>query len=533
MIASANIALFRLQTRRLRRTIVVWPLLASFMVVTSIASYRSLYPTLADRLKIAATLNRDSTLSALLGHADRFDTAAGFAAWRSIGFVGLVSAMWMIAVGTRIFRGDEEHGRNEVAFTGVVSRRSSTTAMLMSAIFAASSWGVGSFLAASVMRKNDYSIMSAGFFGLTAAIIPVFFVIIGALCAQLFSTRRGAFGGGAIVFVSLFFLRLAAEALDAHWLRWLSPYGWTELAEPLTGSRWLVLVVWSIVSAALVVATVTLSSMRDYGVGVLHRERARRSNSRWLGSTLGLSMRLRQPSAIGWIIATVVSSGLMGVLVQSEMSISDTSSQIEKIYDRLGVGGSGVERYSGVYFLVLALMLCVAAVGFASSSRDEEAEGRLDVLLSLPVRRRLWILERVLIHAVLIVLLSVAGGVGMWVGLELTGSTASLKKFVEAGLNLAPIALFVFSFAMLLFGIRPRWMATATYTLLGWSFLLQTAASITSSFTWIFDLSLFHYLRLVPSQPADHQTNLVFLVLSAIAIALGVTSFQRRDLVAE
>lgn len=523
-------ALFWLQLRRMRRTIAVFPFIAALMVLTSMVSYRDLYKTVEERTKIARTLYNDSTVMSLFGHAHNLDTASGFAAWRTLGVMSILAAIWGIAAGTRVLRGDEDKGRNEVAFTGVLSRREATAALLSALLVAAVAWSVGVFVVLLLMSNGDYGVTSAAFCALAVAMAPVTFVSVGALAGQILPSRRSAVGAGGAMFGVLYLGRMAADVTGNQWARWLSPFGWTNLAEPLSGSRWTVFVVWICVSLILAASVVFVSGRRDYGSGWVRLDSRRSSNVVGLNSTLAMSVRLRRGGLSSWFVALTMSSVLMGVLVQSEMTIGESSAQTDEVLSKLGAGGTGVNHYSGVYFLVLALVLCLAAVGFATSARDEEAEGRLDSLLALPVGRVRWFVERVLLHIVALAVLGIAGGVGIWGGITLTGSSADIPTYFGAGANLVPVAALTFAFTALLIGVAPRLTAAGGYALVGWSFVVQMVASLTPSLAWLGKTSIFHYLRLLPSQPFDGLGSTAMAFAATAAIVVATMTFRRRDL---
>src|SRR5690348_14921479 len=86
---------------------------AAYAVVvwSSTAGYLSAYRSGAQRFVLQATLGQDRGLAALFGTPRTLATPGGFTAWRSIGVLVIVGAVWGAFTGTRILRGEEEDGR--------------------------------------------------------------------------------------------------------------------------------------------------------------------------------------------------------------------------------------------------------------------------------------------------------------------------------------------------------------------------------------------------------------------------------------
>ena len=75
--------LVRFMLRRDRVLLPVWiAILASFPIITA-SSFQGLYPTLADRLKFAHTIEGNTTFTLLYGPPRALDTIGGLTAWRT------------------------------------------------------------------------------------------------------------------------------------------------------------------------------------------------------------------------------------------------------------------------------------------------------------------------------------------------------------------------------------------------------------------------------------------------------------------
>ncbi len=99
-------------------------------VVASAQGFAAAHPTVAERERFAASLSTNAGLRALLGVPHRIDTAAGFTAWRSLGVLSLIGAVWGILVATRVLPGEEDGGRWSPVLAGPLTRRRARTPAL-------------------------------------------------------------------------------------------------------------------------------------------------------------------------------------------------------------------------------------------------------------------------------------------------------------------------------------------------------------------------------------------------------------------
>jgi len=102
------------------------------------------------------------------------------------------------------------------------------------------------------------------------------------------------------------------------------------------------------------------------------------------------------------------------------------------IFVRLG-GATGGGVYLGLVFLIVALLLAVAAAGQVSATREEEAEGYLDHLLARRVARLPWLAGRFAVAAAALVGAGVLTGLLAWVGAASTGASVTLPTLLAAG----------------------------------------------------------------------------------------------------
>lgn len=167
---------------------------------------------------------------------------------------------------------------------------------------------------------------------------------------------------------------------------------------------------------------------------------------------------------------------------------------------------------------------------------NEEAEGTLDMVLSLPVARSRVLFEKFLAYALNIVVLVLMVIGGMYLGLALTPSlTLNTDPLIVITLNLIPVMIFVLAatvFVGALISRKQTVVIIMTVFVIG-SFMIQTiGAMISASWMDIIEaVSFFTYYNVEKilkfGANAVHITGLTALAVALLAVA--IYSFNRRD----
>ena len=381
--------------------------------------------------------------------------------------------------------------------------------------------------------KVDIAVGPALFFALAMVATAAMFLAIGALTSQLAATRRLAASYAAMVLGVSYAIRMIADAgIGVHAMIWLSPLGWVEELQPLTGSRPLALIPIVAFIAVMAAVSTDLAGRRDVGASVVGDRSASGSHMRLLSGPLGLTVRLVRPTAIGWWIAIAVTSLLYGFIAKSAGGAISGSS-MQEFLSKLGASGSGTNAVLGVCFLVLAILIAFIAAGQLTAARSEESEGRVDHLIVRPVSRSGWLSARVAVAVAMILVGAVAAGAFAWLGAASQDAAVSFPRLLEAGVNLVPPSVAILGLGVLTFGVWPRAASIVVYSVLGWSVLVVVVGGIGATSHWILDTSVFHQMSSAPAVAPHWRANATMVAIGVAGAALGGVAFSRRDLQGE
>ncbi|WP_426573309.1 hypothetical protein [Aquihabitans sp. McL0605] len=523
-------------TRRSFRQLIVGAAICAVVfggtAASSALSYVGSFPTEASRQQLVATTSSDQGLSVLLGPVATIGTVGGYTVYKGFAFLTTIGAIWALLAANRLLRGEEDAGRWELLLAGRTRPGRATMATVVALLGAVAVVFAGAtviVLLAALDPDLGFGVGETVLYGLSLVVPAAVFVGVGAVTSQLGRTRRTANGLGMVVLAVAWVLRMVADASpDTRWLRWATPFGWTERMAPFTqNDPWPLLPATAAVVVLVSVAFV-LVSRRDLGAGVISSADVAAPRSFGLGSTWGLAARLEVPILAAWglgVVATGLSLGFIAKMTEASVpaSLGDT-------LDKFGVHGSFADQYLGVAFLLVATVVALIPAGQLGAAADEQTSGRLVQVLAGRPRRPTWFAERLALAALGVVAAGLLAGLATWAGAASQGVHLGLGDLVVAGLNVVPTALLALGLGAVVLALAPRAASTAVYVVVGWSLIGDLLASMVSGLAWLDRFTLLHYLALAPAEDVDPAT---LAAVTAVAVALGAVAtaaFARRDL---
>jgi ABC-2 type transport system permease protein len=191
-----------------------------------------------------------------------------------------------------------------------------------------------------------------------------------------------------------------------------------------------------------------------------------------------------------------------------------------------------VDAFLGYVFVFMAVIATGFAIAAVLRLRAEEESGRLEAVLSTPVRRSSVIAATVLVAAVGVLAVFLCMGAGLALGQGLVeGDWDRFGAQVAGQLSYAPGVLLIAAAAVALTCVLPRWSSLAWA---GVAFVvLQVLLGDTLGLpTWVEALSPFWHLPEVPVEAFTPVPALMELLLALGLVLLGVSGYQRRDVAA-
>lgn len=188
--------------------------------------------------------------------------------------------------------------------------------------------------------------------------------------------------------------------------------------------------------------------------------------------------------------------------------------------------------YFGYTLLILAVYAVIAGL---SVTANEEDDGIMDVLLSLPVPRWRVIVEKTLAYALIVVLIIMLGLVGLWAGMQSSALQVNMMRLVEGTVNMIPSTLLMLVFTVFV-SVAARRKSTATAivaaVIVASYFMTFIGEAVTNEIVQALSkLSFFSYYasQNVIANGLNLGNMLLLLAVTALFFVGSLWFFQRRD----
>ena len=518
----------RFTWRLIRRgALLLWLSAAVYMTV-EVLVFRNAYPTAASRQRLLE-LSASTAVRVMQGVPGRIDTAGGFAVWDGGWMVMLVVASWAVLTAVRLTRGEEDVGRAELVLSRPLTSRAALTANLLVMAFAAAGLGVFSALPFLVLGEP---VGGAIAWAVGLALFTTVAVAVGALAAQAFAPRRRATAAG-LSFVALAFL-IRAVSNSAHsrsWLSTLSPFGWLDRVHVYGGNDWEWLLALAVFTGLVGGAAVLLRKHRDTGAPLLRRHEKTESRLGLLGGPARFGWRLGSGTLLAWSVTLAVCAVVFGLMTQAMVDFINQDDTYRRMIESMGMDVSdpavGFVSYLAAF---TALPFAAFTAWRIGAAWQEESAARLHNLLVRGVVRWRWLATAAVDAFVATAVLVVVTALGVWAGVRWSGAPVGARQIIEPFAGTLTVVVLFIGIAVFAYGVLPQLTIAGPVTLAVMAYVLEMVGT---SLKWpavVTGASPFHHLARLPGQPMTATAITVMVAAGAIAAAVGVAAFARRDL---
>ncbi|MDQ2915134.1 MAG: ABC transporter permease subunit [Chloroflexota bacterium] len=481
-------------------------------------------------------------LSYLLPAPLQLDTMAGYLVWRAFGVIGITYAFWGLLSATGAGRGDEERGLVEEWLAAGVSRaRWLVIRALAFALVAATSLVAGLAVTevATIGLNEALPLGPLLLEGLLMWALALVSFALGIFISQLVTTRRGASTIGGVVLLALFLVNSSARSgLDVTPLRWLSPFYLAERSTPLLrgGSLDPVATAILVVAALVLLWLAGLAFMlRDVGAPLV-RGPTRNSRAVWTASRDPL---LRAPVLALvdqqrlWLLTWAIGLALLASFMTSlTKTIVDALASSEIPAMRIYFERAGITAYSDfvgvIWFATLLLLISLFVVAQVNGWASDDAEGRLETILSAPVSRTRVVVERIAAAIVAVGLIVAASSVAVYATASANAIELPAGRFALASADVLPVAYAFAGIGHALVGWRPRLAVVALGAVAAIGYLTQQFAPLFGWPDWVKNTSLYA-LYGTPMSKDDWAGIATLIAIGTAGAAVALVVMRRRD----
>ena len=542
-------SVFLKSLRDYRVAILGWGIGMGLVIISPMASVSELVKTPEAR---AALLNLAASFT---WNADviRADTIGGYATFK-IGIFVFLMVVWPILAGSRMLRGEEDRASLDVLLSAPRGRVRVAVEKLaaMSAALLAMAVLIGllAYLG-GLAFKADFNLADAVLFGLNLALICAVFGAIALFVSQFTHERGPAAGWTAGLLLIFIVVDMVHRVIpNTDWISRLSPIYYYNLSKPLIvgyGANlgaMLFLVALTLVFAA---AAIWLFARRDVGDTValprvlrlpqrVAAPRALPINDWSLRSIYARNLGVMAVPTFWWALLVAGWAGWMVVIVkQIEAKLSVVyagSPALQDILKNLSGGNADFNAsFLGAMFGILPIFLMAFAITQVNRWASDEGDGRLDLVLAAPRSRTRVLLGRFAALTTAVTVIGLAALAATLVASSVSGVALNTANVVAATLTLVPMGVLVAAIGFLAAG----WLRTAadtglvSFLLAAWFFISFVGPELKVPEATL-RLSAFYYYG-TPLLHGVQLANLaILLAVGAVALALGVLRFARKDI---
>ncbi len=466
---------------------------------------------------------------------DKLGTLGGYVTWKYGSLFSLGTALWSILALSGTLAGESAKGSLDIVATSPFGKRriaiekiaAHLTAVWAALVVLAVMQTLSAYAFGDASLGDRIPLESSLAYAISIGFTAMFF---GGLTLVL-APYLGRGGSAGIASLAMLLTWLVSGLDVGGPLRHLSPFYWTYDNIPLVGIYdWGPVLAVGIVGVVLIGIGVELFGRRDLGVttglslpslpdGVLG---VRGPVSRAFGDQL--------PRALAWGLGLAFWGAMLASLVGS---FSDTIGKDPGLSDAFGRIFPGFDFATPGAWLQLYLELFLIVAGFAAATfvskwASDENDGRLEVVLSTPLSRAMWV---------------VAGGVGallavvvataLWVVGILVGSAAGGAAAGDALLGSASFGLVAAAFVGVGVAVGGLWRtslaAEITAVIVIVTYLIDLLSAPLNLPDWFHQLALTAHMGQPMLGTWDPVGIVACLAIAFGGIGLGAWGMTRRD----
>jgi ABC-2 type transport system permease protein len=537
-IFSTGRALRRLGFRQSVKSAVIIGLLTGLMMGAQGAVYAAAFPDQHARDLLVNSLKSAPALGFMAGEIRDAATPASYSIYKSITLVTLITGIWGILVTTKLLRGQEEDGRLEAIIAGKTTKVGASMQMLIGYFYSVAISFVIAWVFIALLGASPHVNLDAGQAGLLTlgVFLPgIFFGSLGVLTSQLTLTRGRAMAYSFVPLIIFFVIRGAANSLsDWNDLKRITPFGWTDLLNPVLDPQTSWIYPTLIFAVVAVSFGMYLAKKRDLGESILPQSTNAKSRFYLLGSDLQLTIRQNIAVFIAWCVGTLIYAGLLAAIAKLGADLLSASPGAAAIISQVnGAHTQLVVAFIGFGGLFTALILLVMSAVTFGNIRQQEARGYLDNFLVQPVKRSSWLVNRLTVIVVMAGSISILAGLLIWQIAVLQDVSLDLSPIVQSSIALIGAFVLLLGIGTAVYGVLPRVAVAAMFVVIVWAFVVDIVKAFFKIDNWIDKTSILHYVSFAPTKAPDWSQFMWLVVIGLALMTFGVWRFTQRDIVTE
>lgn len=469
------------------------------------------------------------------------ETVGGYVWWRAYGAIAIVFSVWAVVSATAMVRSDERRGRIEAVLATGTSRPqliAARAAAFGASVLVASLAVAAGFAAGVLMAGGRLDPRGVGEASVLVLALTLSCYGISLLVGQLTPGRAATAVAGAAL-LTLFLFNSLSRIFDSFsTLRWLSPYRYYELNQPLVADG---IFDSRSVAVLLSIAVITTAAAgaafmrRDAGSPLLALPSWTRAVSRDPAPNPAWRIPIvrelagKRVELLGWCCAMVVLPVVFVALTKAMIQPLLTLPTLVPYFGYVVRGSVYPSVLGYVWFNFAELLFAGFAVAQVAHWAADDTDGRLELTLSQPRSRSSVVVERAAAAAVAATLIAGLSGVAVFYASRAQSIDLDPHGVATASLMLVPFAAVFAGAGALLAAWNPRAAVGVLGALTFLGFLDTEVGPLLKFPAWLVDLSPFKLFGTPLVSGLDGRNLGILLAIALAGLASSILANQRRD----
>jgi ABC-2 type transport system permease protein len=517
--------------------IIVAGLTGGLLFVVS-SAIGQVFPNPEARAEVARLATQmEGVAGGISGKPLNVDTLGGYVQWKYGAVFAIIAALWSILALSGTLAGEARRGSLELVAVAPIGRRRVALekvaahlvgmAIVLVAI-ALAGWAATNAFATLEVDRVPFAAAVA--YALWVGLIALSFGALALALSQFVGRAAGAGIAGAILFVGWILSNFQATVAGFPPIASVTPWGWTLDHLPLAGQvEWQSLVLPAIAVVVLLAIGVEAFVRRDLGAVTELPVPGLPEATLGLRGPVGRSFGERLPVALAWGLGLAAVGFMLAAIstVAADMlaESADMRELLARVFPLFDVGSAGG-------FLQLVVQILYIIAGFAAATlvagwASDETSGRLEMLLTTPVRRFPWAIRSAAGVLLAIVAMTLVIALGVGVGAVAAGSDAITPTVGTLVLGLYAAALAGIGFAV--GGFRVSVAAETVALVVIATYLVDLLVPALDLPDALRQLALTSHLGQPMVGAWDWPGMLLCVAIAAGGVLVGAWGFARRD----
>jgi len=375
--------------------------------------------------------------------------------------------------------------------------------------------------------------------GLAMWLLTLLVFAFALVVAQLVTTRRSATGIGGIVLLALFMLNAAARSgVDIGAVRWVSPFYLFERSTPLLrGGSLDVSATAALAVGSLVFVGIAVGAFigRDIGGTLLRgaprttRVDRRPARDPLLRAPVLAIVDQQRVWIVAWALGLAVLAGFLTSITKTIVDAFGSSNVpiLRAYFERAGINAYA-DFVGVIWFSTLLLLVSLFVVAQVNGWAADDAEGRLEMILSAPVSRARVVVERIAAAVLACAVVVAVSSLAVYLTASSTGISLPGGRFVLASVAVLPVAYAFSGIGQALVGWRPRVAVAVLGALAVVGYFAQQFTPLFQWPDWVNNISLYA-LYGTPMSKDDWGGIATLIAIGTAGTVVGLFVMRRRD----